>query len=81
MKVCSYFFGFSSFGYFPLLQTVFIISVCNNQLLDWIENELIWILSFIPGFASVLPELVAKLNAMKEKYLTASTPVPSNIKV
>ncbi|KAH7522337.1 hypothetical protein FEM48_Zijuj07G0127700 [Ziziphus jujuba var. spinosa] len=63
------------------IQTVFIISVCNNQLLDWIENELIWILSFIPGFASVLPDLVAKLNAMKEKYLTASTPVPSNIKV
>lgn len=63
------------------MQTVFIISVCNNQLLDWIENELIWILSFIPGFASVLPDLVAKLNAMKEKYLTASTPVPSNIKV
>lgn len=67
--------------YFPLLQTVFIISVCNNQLLGWIENELIWVLSFIPGFASALPGLIAKLNGMKEKYLTASTPVTSNIKV
>ncbi|KAF3457159.1 hypothetical protein FNV43_RR01816 [Rhamnella rubrinervis] len=63
------------------IQTVFIISVCNNQLLDWIENELIWILSFIPGFASALPDVIAKLNGMKEKYLKASAPVASNIKV
>ncbi|GJX50899.1 hypothetical protein Tco_0277744 [Tanacetum coccineum] len=63
------------------IQTVFIISVCNNQLLDWIENELIWMLSFIPGVASALPTIVAKLHAMKEKYMTAPLPVTSNIKV
>ncbi|XP_041000840.1 vacuole membrane protein KMS1-like [Juglans microcarpa x Juglans regia] len=63
------------------IQTVFVISVCNNQLLNWIENELIWLLSLIPGFASVLPGLVVKLNAVKAKYLTAPPPVASNIKV
>ncbi|XP_076897572.1 vacuole membrane protein KMS1-like [Bidens hawaiensis] len=63
------------------MQTVFIISVCNNQLLDWIENELIWMLSFIPGVASALPNIVAKLHAMKEKYMAAPLPVTSNVKV
>lgn len=53
------------------MQTIFIIAVCNNQLLDWIENELIWILSFVPGFSSVLPGVIAKLNAVKAKYLKA----------
>ncbi|XP_022762064.1 vacuole membrane protein KMS1-like isoform X2 [Durio zibethinus] len=62
------------------IQTVFIISVCNNQLLDWIENELIWALSLIPGFDSFLPTLTEKLHAVKEKYLAAPPPVPSNIK-
>ncbi|XVF38192.1 hypothetical protein REPUB_Repub20aG0078700 [Reevesia pubescens] len=62
------------------IQTVFIISVCNNQLLDWIENELIWVLSLIPGFDSFLPTLVAKLHAVKDKYVVASRPVPLNIK-
>ncbi|OMP12058.1 SNARE associated Golgi protein [Corchorus olitorius] len=61
------------------IQTVFIISVCNNQLLDWIENELIWVLSLIPGFDSYLPTLTAKLHAVKDKYLSAPRPVP-NIK-
>ncbi|KAL8265051.1 hypothetical protein R6Q59_023181 [Mikania micrantha] len=61
------------------IQTVFIISVCNNQLLYWIENELIWMLSFIPGVASALPNIVAKLHA--EKYMAAPLPVTSNIKV
>lgn len=63
------------------LQTIFIISVCNNQLLNWIENELIWGLSFIPGVASILPNLVAKLNAMRDKYMTASPAGESNVKV
>ncbi|XP_057450277.1 vacuole membrane protein KMS1 [Lotus japonicus] len=61
------------------IQTVFIISVCNNQLLDWIENEFIWVLSHIPGFASVLPTVIAKLHAMKDKYLKAPHPVSPNI--
>ncbi|XP_059649887.1 vacuole membrane protein KMS1-like [Cornus florida] len=63
------------------IQTVFIISVCNNQLLDWIENELIWLLGLIPGFSSALPNLIAKLHAMKDKYMATPPPVPSNIKV
>ncbi|GLU08859.1 hypothetical protein SLE2022_257430 [Rubroshorea leprosula] len=63
------------------IQTVFIISVCNNQLLDWIENELIWVLSLVPGFDTFLPELTAKLHAVKDKYLAAPHPVPTNIKV
>ncbi|XP_021897139.1 vacuole membrane protein KMS1 isoform X2 [Carica papaya] len=57
------------------IQTVFIICVCNNQLLDWVENELIWVLSFVPGFASFLPQLTAKLHLAKEKYLAPSPPV------
>ncbi|GAU18824.1 hypothetical protein TSUD_228140 [Trifolium subterraneum] len=61
------------------IQTLFIISVCNNQLLDWIENEFIWVVSHIPGFASVLPKLIANLHAMKEKYLKAPHPVSPNI--
>lgn len=73
-------FGFWCFLLF-VLQTVFIICVCNNQLLDWLENELIYILSFVPGFASALPGLTAKLRLMKEKYLVASPPVTSDINV
>lgn len=62
------------------IQTIFIISVCNNQLLDWIENEFIWVLGHIPGFASVLPKLTANLHAMKDKYLKAPHPVSPNTK-
>ncbi|XP_010522303.1 PREDICTED: vacuole membrane protein KMS2 [Tarenaya hassleriana] len=62
------------------IQTVFIICVCNNQLLDWVENELIWALGFVPGLASALPELTARLHLMKEKYLVASPPLASDIK-
>lgn len=57
--------------YFLILQTVFIILICNNQLLDWIENEFIWILSHIPGFASVLPSVIANLKAVRDKYMKA----------
>ncbi|XP_065044479.1 vacuole membrane protein KMS1-like isoform X1 [Musa acuminata AAA Group] len=56
------------------IQTVFIISLCNNQLLEWLENELIWVLGLIPGFSSVLPSLIDKLHMVQNKYL--STPVP-----
>ncbi|KAL4386815.1 hypothetical protein GQ457_09G019100 [Hibiscus cannabinus] len=63
------------------IQTVFIISVCNNQLLDWIENELIRVLSsLVPGFDSYLPTLTAKLHAVKEKYLAAPHQAPTTIK-
>ncbi|KAF2318537.1 hypothetical protein GH714_008729 [Hevea brasiliensis] len=63
------------------IQTIFIISVCNNQLLDWIENELIWVLSFVPGLDSVLPSIIAKLHSVKEKYMAPAPPLPSNNKV
>lgn len=38
-------------------------------------------LSLIPGFASVLPKLVSKLNAMRDKYLAPAPPVPNHLKV
>ncbi|CAA2967312.1 vacuole membrane KMS1-like [Olea europaea subsp. europaea] len=63
------------------IQTLFIISVCNNQLLDWVENELIWVLSFVPGFASFLPSIVAKLQSMKDKYMATKPRVPLNVEV
>ncbi|GKV42761.1 hypothetical protein SLEP1_g50134 [Rubroshorea leprosula] len=63
------------------IQTAFIISVCNNQLLNWVENELIWVLSLAPGLDSSLPKLTAKLHAVRDKYLAAPPPVHSNIKV
>ncbi|KAI4364386.1 hypothetical protein MLD38_020483 [Melastoma candidum] len=63
------------------IQTVFIITVCNNQLLNWIENELIRMLSSVPVVASILPGLVIKLNALRDRYMTAPPPKPSDAKV
>ncbi|KAK1414717.1 hypothetical protein QVD17_30467 [Tagetes erecta] len=63
------------------IQTVFVISVCNNQLLNWIESELIWTLSFIPGVSSVLPRIVAKLHALKNKYMATPPQGLSKVKV
>lgn len=63
------------------IQTIFIISICNNQLLDLVENKLIWVLSFIPGVSSIMPNVVANLHLVREKYMAASPPMPSNIKV
>ncbi|KAK7405893.1 hypothetical protein VNO78_07505 [Psophocarpus tetragonolobus] len=60
------------------IQTIFIISVCNNQLLHWIENEFLWILSHIPGFASALPRVTANLHAMKDKYLKTPQTISPN---
>nr|GLL37289.1 vacuole membrane protein KMS1-like isoform X1 [Ipomoea trifida] len=62
------------------IQTAFIISLCNNQLLDLIENELLWVLNLIPGVASILPNIMSKLNVIKQKYLAVSPPIPSNVK-
>ncbi|KAI4311277.1 hypothetical protein MLD38_036183 [Melastoma candidum] len=60
------------------IQTVFIILVCNNQLLNWIENELIRMLSSVPVVATALPDVVSKLNELREKYMTAPSPTPSD---
>ncbi|XVF06084.1 hypothetical protein REPUB_Repub06bG0017900 [Reevesia pubescens] len=63
------------------IQTVFIISVCNYQLLDFIENELIRVLSFVPGVATILPNLIRNLHTIRDKYMSHSPPISSNIKV
>lgn len=63
---------------FPDLQTVFLISVCNNQLLDLVENKLIRLLSIFPGFGLIAPKLIAKLHVVKKKYMDGSPPVTSN---
>ncbi|KAL7144701.1 hypothetical protein ABFS83_07G029900 [Erythranthe nasuta] len=64
------------------IQTVFIICVCNNQLLYWIENELLWVLSSLPGFSSIIPSLITKLHLMQDKYLaTKPNNIPSNVEV
>ncbi|XP_049414263.1 vacuole membrane protein KMS1-like isoform X4 [Solanum stenotomum] len=59
------------------IQTAFIISVCNNQLLDLIENQLVRVLGLIPGVASFLPNIISKLHIAREKYMAASPPVSS----
>ncbi|MQL96417.1 hypothetical protein Taro_029095 [Colocasia esculenta] len=63
-----------------LLQTIFIIALCNNQLLALVENELIWILGHIPGFSSVSMDLSSTLHMVKEKYLSPRAPGPANTK-
>nr|XP_016485947.1 PREDICTED: vacuole membrane protein KMS1-like [Nicotiana tabacum] len=61
------------------IQTAFIISLCNNQLLDLIENQLVRVLGLIPGVASLLPNIISKLHIAREKYMAVSPPV-SNVK-
>ncbi|RLN24549.1 vacuole membrane protein KMS1 [Panicum miliaceum] len=59
------------------IQTLFIVSLCNNQLLYIIEKELIWIFGHIPGFSATLPSVIAKLHAAKDKYLSPPAAVSS----
>lgn len=59
------------------IQAAFIISVCNNQLLDLIENQLVRVLGLLPGVASFLPNIISKLYIAREKYMAASPPVSS----
>ncbi|XP_050381716.1 vacuole membrane protein KMS1-like [Argentina anserina] len=63
------------------IQTIFLISVCNNQLLDLVENKLIRLLSIFPGFGLIAPKLIAKLHILKDKYMDNSPPVTSNDEV
>ncbi|CAN1807735.1 hypothetical protein LINPERHAP1_LOCUS25142, partial [Linum perenne] len=69
------------FTILALASTVFIICVCNNQLLNWVENEMIWMFSFIPGLASILPNLITKLHEMREKFLAPTPALPSTKQV
>ncbi|XP_019187894.1 PREDICTED: vacuole membrane protein KMS1-like isoform X2 [Ipomoea nil] len=58
------------------IQTAFIILLCNNQLLDLVEN----CINLIPGVASILPNIMTKLHVIKQKYLAVSPPIQSNVK-
>ncbi|KMZ72146.1 putative Vacuole membrane protein [Zostera marina] len=60
------------------MQSVFIIILCNNQLLEWVENELIWVLGHIPVFATMLQKLIPKLKMVQEKILSPSSSDPSS---
>lgn len=50
------------------IQTIFIILVCNNQLLEWFENEFILILKHIPALSYILPHVMDKLHTAREKF-------------
>ncbi|XP_066335937.1 vacuole membrane protein KMS1-like isoform X3 [Miscanthus floridulus] len=63
------------FSILILASTLFIVSLCNNQLLYLMEKELIWIFGHIPGLSATLPSVIAKLNTAKDKYLSPPTPV------
>ncbi|KAJ3698849.1 hypothetical protein LUZ61_002554 [Rhynchospora tenuis] len=54
------------------IQTVFLISLCNNSLLEFVETRLIWLLGHIPGFSTALPSIIVKLQSAKEKFLSSS---------
>jgi hypothetical protein len=51
-----------------------VITLCNNQLLELLEERLF---SNIPGVSSILPSLVAKLKTAKDKFLIASVAASS----
>ncbi|KAH9301863.1 hypothetical protein KI387_013446 [Taxus chinensis] len=63
------------------IQTAFIILVCNNQLVEWVENEFIWILEHIPALSHILPHLMEKLHTAREKFHHQQILPPSNTKV
>lgn len=69
-----YFFGLS------FEDSVYHLSL-QNQLLDLIENKLIWVLSFIAGLAATLPNLMSKLHNCGVKYISASPEVVPDAKV
>ncbi|KAJ3674638.1 hypothetical protein LUZ60_005254 [Juncus effusus] len=60
------------------IQTVFIIALINNQLLELVENRLIWAFGHIPFLANILPSMINKLHSVKEKYLSSPGPSPIN---
>lgn len=78
-KSCSTFYA--DVYFFLLPQTLFIVSLCNNQLLYFMEKELIWIFGHIPGFSATLPSVIAKLHAAKDKYLSPPATASSSSQV
>nr|TKW35423.1 hypothetical protein SEVIR_2G371300v2 [Setaria viridis] len=63
------------------LQTTLVITLCNNQLFDLVEKRLIWAFGIVPGVASVVPSLVAKLKTAKDKFLSAHVAASASIAV
>jgi len=63
------------------IQITSVITLCNNQLLDLVEKWVIWVLGNVPGVASVLPSLVAKLKTEKAKFLSAHVAASASIAV
>ncbi|KAJ3696085.1 hypothetical protein LUZ60_001462 [Juncus effusus] len=55
------------------IQTIFIISLCNNSLLEFVETKLIWLFGKIPGFSRALLSIVAKLDLVKDKLISTSS--------
>ncbi|MCD9560059.1 hypothetical protein HAX54_018491 [Datura stramonium] len=53
---------------------------CKQSISYWVETELIRMLSFIPGLETMLPNIIAGLHSMKDKYMAIKTPSTSNIK-
>lgn len=83
LKLVSSHFFFLNIRYFCGLSfedSVYHLSL-QNQLLDLIENKLIWVLSFIPGLAATLPNLMSKLHNCGGKYISASPVVVPDAKV
>ncbi|GLJ21744.1 hypothetical protein SUGI_0405650 [Cryptomeria japonica] len=62
------------------IQTAFIILVCNNQLVEWVENEFIWILEHIPALSHILPHLMEKLHTAREKFYRPEIIPPNKAK-
>jgi hypothetical protein len=58
-----------------------VITLCNNQLFDLVEKRLIWAFGTVPGVASVVPSLVAKLKTAKDKFLSAHVAASASIAV
>lgn len=46
------------------IQTLFIILVCNNQLVEW----LVWILKHIPALSHTSAHFMARLQSLREKF-------------
>uniref|UniRef100_A0A2P2JK61 Vacuole membrane protein KMS1-like n=2 Tax=Rhizophora mucronata TaxID=61149 RepID=A0A2P2JK61_RHIMU len=61
------------------IQTAFIILICNYQL-HLLETELIRMLSFAPGLATIIPNFIEKLHVIRDKFMTSTSPV-SDMKV
>ncbi|KAM0898670.1 hypothetical protein ACQ4PT_021825 [Festuca glaucescens] len=60
------------------MQTTLVITLCNNQLLELVEEKFVWLFSNFPGVSSILPSLVAKLKTAKDKLLIASVAASSS---